>query len=274
MLICLKKYFQGSVWVNKMIFDTHCHIYDEKYNDDFEEVLSRAKENNVNLLMLPSDNLENSFKCVNLANKYSMIYCSVGIHPSEIYHTNKDTYLSSLETLVKENCKVKAIGEIGLDYFYYKEKDEQEQQKIFFIDQIKLANKLHLPIIVHSRDACLDTLDILDKYPPLYGCVFHCFSYSKEVLNQIIKKGYYIGLDGPVTYKNALTPKEIASIVPLDKLLVETDSPYLTPTPHRGKRNEPSYIIYILQEIALLKKMTYDELCSITYQNGRTFFSI
>ena len=257
-----------------MIFDTHCHIYDSQYDNDFLEMLSRAKENNVTLLMLPSDSVENSIKCVKLSQEHEMIYCSVGIHPSEVYTINKDTYLSNLEELVHNCSKVKAIGEIGLDYFYYKTSEKQEVQKHFFIEQILLANKLHLPIIVHSRDACLDTLEILDKYPPLYGCVFHCFSYSKEVLNQIMNKGYYIGLDGPVTYKNGINPKEIASIVPLDRLLVETDSPYLTPVPHRGKRNEPSYIIYILQEIALLKSMTYDELCSITYENGRKFFSI
>ena len=257
-----------------MIFDTHCHIYDSQYDNDFEQMLSRAKENNVNLLILPSDNINNSIKCCELSNKYSMIYCSVGIHPSEVYHTDKNTYLSILENLVKNNNKVRAIGEIGLDYFYYKEKQEQEIQKQFFIEQIKLANKLKLPVIIHSRDACLDTLTILEKNQPLYGCVFHCFSYSKEVLNQIIDKGYYIGLDGPVTYKNGINPKEIAELVPVDKLLVETDSPYLTPVPHRGKRNEPSYIVYILQQIAVLKQMSYDELCDITYQNGRKFFSI
>ncbi len=257
-----------------MIFDTHCHLYDEQYKNDLDEILLRAKDNKIDLLLLPADNIENSIKCVELANKYPMIYCAVGIHPLEVYSQDKNTYLNKLEELVKSNNKIKAIGEIGLDYFYYKNKDEQELQKQFFIEQINLANKLKLPIIVHSRDACLDTLNILEKNPPLFGCVFHCFSYSKEILKILIDKGYYIGLDGPVTFKNALNPKEIASLVPINRLLVETDSPYLTPSPNRGKRNEPSYIIYILQEISLLKGIPYDELCKITYENGRKFFSI
>ena len=133
---------------------------------------------------------------------------------------------------------------------------------------------MHLPIIVHSRDACQDTLDILKEVKPMFGCVFHCYSYSKETLKEIIKRGFYIGLDGPVTFKNSIEPKEIAKMVPLNRLLIETDSPYLTPVPHRGKRNEPSEIIYIAQEIALLRNISFDELTKITYLNGKEFFSI
>ena len=252
-----------------MIFDTHCHLYDDPFTD-LEDVIKRAQDNKVELMLIPSDNIINSKKSIDLASKYSLIYSAIGIFPGEV--DNLD--LSCLEEIEKlaQNKKVKAIGEIGLDYHYYQ--DNKEKQKIFFIQQIELANKLHLPIIVHSRDACEDTLAVLDEYKPLYGCVFHCFSYSVEVMKILMKRGYYIGLDGPVTYKNASTPKQVAKEVDINRLLVETDSPYLTPTPHRGERNEPARIIYTIQEIALLRNMFYDDVCKITYENGRKFFSI
>ena len=252
-----------------MIFDTHCHLYDDPFTD-LEDVIKRAQDNKVELMLIPSDNIINSKKSIDLASKYSFIYSAIGIFPGEV--DNLD--LSCLEEIEKlaQNKKVKAIGEIGLDYHYYQ--DNKEKQKIFFIKQIELANKLHLPIIVHSRDACEDTLAVLDEYKPLYGCVFHCFSYSVEVMKILMKRGYYIVLDGPVTYKNASTPKQVAKEVDINRLLVETDSPYLTPTPHRGERNEPARIIYTIQEIALLRNMFYDDVCKITYENGRKFFSI
>lgn len=252
-----------------MIFDTHCHLYDDPFTD-LKDVIKRAQDNKVELMLIPSDNIINSKKSIDLASKYSFIYSAIGIFPGEV--DNLD--LSCLEEIEKlaQNKKVKAIGEIGLDYHYYQ--DNKEKQKIFFIKQIELANKLHLPIIVHSRDACEDTLTVLDENKPLYGCVFHCFSYSVEVMKILMKRGYYIGLDGPVTYKNASTPKQVAKEVDINRLLVETDSPYLTPTPHRGERNEPARIIYTIQEIALLRNMFYDDVCKITYENGRKFFSI
>lgn len=257
-----------------MIFDTHCHLYDDAFKDDLRQVINNSLNNNVKLFMVPSDNIVNSYKAIDLANEYEFIYCAVGVHPEEITSLSLEESLNILKDLVKSNYKIKAIGEIGLDYFYYKEDIDREKQRLWFKKQVELANELKLPIIVHSRDACEDSLNILNEIKPLYGCVFHCFSYSEEILNIILKRGYYIGLDGPVTYKNANTPKHIASVVPLDRLLLETDSPYLTPTPHRGKRNDPSEIIYIAQQIALLKGISYDELTKICYENGRKFFSI
>lgn len=257
-----------------MIFDTHCHLYDDAFKDDLKQVINNSLNNNVKLFMVPSDNIVNSYKAINLANEYDFIYCAVGVHPEEIYSLSLEYSLVVLKEMVKNNSKIKAIGEIGLDYFYYKEDNDREKQRLWFKKQIELANELKLPIIVHSRDACEDSLNILNEVKPLYGCVFHCFSYSEEILNIILKRGYYIGLDGPVTYKNATNPKHIATIVPLDRLLLETDSPYLTPTPHRGKRNDPSEIIYIAQQIALLKGISYDELTKTCYENGRKFFSI
>lgn len=256
-----------------MIFDTHCHIYDSAFDLDQKEVIQRALDNKVCLMMVPSDNLVNSHKSIELAEKYDFIYSSIGIHPSEVYSLDLDKTIEDLRELSKHE-KVKAIGEIGLDYFYYKEENQKNMQKIWFKKQIELANEVHLPIIVHSRDACQDTLDILKEVKPMFGCVFHCYSYSKETLKEIIKRGFYIGLDGPVTFKNSIEPKEIAKMVSLNRLLIETDSPYLTPVPHRGKRNEPSEIIYIAQEIALLRNITFDELTKITYLNGKEFFSI
>ena len=256
-----------------MIFDTHCHIYDSAFNLDQKEVIQRALDNKVCLMMVPSDNIVNSHKSIELAEKYDFIYSSIGIHPSEVYSLDLDKTIEDLRELSKHE-KVKAIGEIGLDYFYYKEENQKNMQKIWFKKQIELANEVHLPIIVHSRDACQDTLDILKEVKPMFGCVFHCYSYSKETLKEIIKRGFYIGLDGPVTFKNSIEPKEIAKMVPLNRLLIETDSPYLTPVPHRGKRNEPSEIIYIAQEIALLRNISFDELTKITYLNGKEFFSI
>lgn len=257
-----------------MIFDTHCHLYDRAFNKDREQVIQRAFDNKVSLMLVPSDNIINSCRSIRLANEYENIYSAVGVFPGEVYRLDLEKSLLELEKMVKGNKKIKAIGEIGLDYFYYHEKDQQEIQKVWFRRQIELANKLALPVIVHSRDAAQDTLDLLDEVKPLYGCVFHCFSYSKEILKIIISRGYYIGLDGPVTFNNAVNPKEIATLVPLDRLFLETDSPYLTPVPHRGRRNEPSEIVYTAQEIARLRGITYDELTKATYENGRKFFSL
>ena len=202
-----------------MIFDTHCHLYDDAFKDDLKQVINNSLNNNVKLFMVPSDNIVNSYKAIDLANEYEFIYCAVGVHPEEITSLSLEESLNILKDLVKSNSKIKAIGEIGLDYFYYKEDIDREKQRLWFKKQVELANELKLPIIVHSRDACEDSLNILNEIKPLYGCVFHCFSYSEEILNIILKRGYYIGLDGPVTYKNANTPKHIASVVPLDRLL-------------------------------------------------------
>lgn len=256
------------------IFDTHCHIYDEVYQEDFFEVLSRCKENNVELIMLPGDNLKDSMLADKLSKEYDFIYAQVGLHPTEIEGVSIEEGLEKLEYLANNNSKIRAIGEIGLDYHYECNEEIKKRQKKFFDLQITLANKLHLPVVIHSRDAYLDTMEVLKQNPPLYGCLFHCFSYSKECLAEVIKSGYYIGLDGPVTYKNAITPKEIAKVVPLDRLVVETDSPYLSPVPFRGKRNEPSFIVKTILEIAVLRGMTFEDIAEATYVNGCTFFGI
>ena len=257
-----------------MIFDTHTHIYEDQFANDYQEVIKRAVDNNVQLIMLPSDSISEAKKALALANQYPFIYCAIGIHPSETEGLDLETTLLEEEKLLLSSPKVKALGEIGLDYHFENSDEVKNRQKIFFIKQIELANKLHFPIIIHSRDAAADTLAIIKEHKPLYGFVFHCFSYSYEVMKEVIALGGYIGLDGPVTYKNAVTPKKVAVNVPLNRLLLETDAPYLAPVPHRGERNEPSFIVNVASMISRLRNMTFDELCLVTYQNGKDFFHV
>lgn len=257
-----------------MIFDTHTHIYEDQFSNDYQEVIMRALDNNVKLIMLPSDSISEAKKALSLANQYPFIYCAVGIHPSETKGLDLEATLLEEEKLLLSSPKVKALGEIGLDYHFENSEEVKNRQKIFFVRQIELANKLHFPIIIHSRDAAADTLAIIKEHKPLFGFVFHCFSYSYEVMEEVIALGGYIGLDGPVTYKNAITPKKVAINVPLNRLLLETDAPYLAPVPHRGERNEPSFIVNVASMISQLRNMTFDELCLITYQNGKDFFHV
>lgn len=257
-----------------MIFDTHTHIYEDQFANDYQEVIKRAVDNNVKLIMLPSDSISEAKKALALANQYPFIYCAIGIHPSETEGLDLEATLLEEEKLLLSSPKVKALGEIGLDYHFENSDEVKNRQKLFFIKQIELANKLHFPIIIHSRDAAADTLAIIKEHKPLYGFVFHCFSYSYEVMKEVIALGGYIGLDGPVTYKNAVTPKKVAVNVPLNRLLLETDAPYLAPVPHRGERNEPSFIVNVASMISQLRNMTFDELCLVTYQNGKDFFHV
>ena len=257
-----------------MIFDTHTHIYEDQFANDYQDVIKRAVDNNVKLIMLPSDSISEAKKALALANQYPFIYCAIGIHPSETEGLDLETTLLEEEKLLLSSPKVKALGEIGLDYHFENSEEVKNRQKIFFIKQIELANKLHFPIIIHSRDAAADTLAIIKEHKPLYGFVFHCFSYSYEVMKEVIALGGYIGLDGPVTYKNAVTPKKVAVNVPLNRLLLETDAPYLAPVPHRGERNEPSFIVNVASMISQLRNITFDELCLVTYQNGKDFFHV
>ena len=187
-----------------------------------------------------------------LSGEYGIVYTSKG----EEFWFDKEDY-----------DKVK-------DYYWRKDEKHIEKQKMFFIEQIKIANELHLPIIVHDREAHKDTIDILKKYPPLYGCVIHCFSGSLEMMKECVKLGFYIGLDGPVTYKNAIVPKEVAKAVPLERLLLETDAPYLPPVPFRGQKNYPEYIKYIIKEIATLRNVTENEIEETTFSNGKVFFGV
>ncbi|MDD6302904.1 MAG: TatD family hydrolase [Bacillales bacterium] len=257
-----------------MIFDTHCHLYDEKYIEGPNQAIKTALDNNVGLLMIPGDNLPHSIIASKLSKEFNEVYAAVGIHPEEIDSIDIDEALIELEKLVKENPKIKAIGEIGLDKYWNNQEEVIAKQKEYFIKQIELANKLHLPVIIHDREAHGDTLEILKKYPPLYGGVLHCFSGSVEFMKEIIKLGFYIGIDGPVTYKNAIKVKEVVSELPLDKMVIETDSPYMTPVPLRGKINCPHYLKYVIDEISRIKSIDSREIEYTTYNNGKKLFRI
>ena len=257
-----------------MIFDTHCHVYDEKYIEGSIEVIKKSIQEGVGLFMIPGDNLVNSRKEIELASLFPEVYCAIGIHPSDVMNLDIDETIEELKKMFLTSNKIKAIGEIGLDKYWVKEENVINKQKEFFIRQIELANELKLPIIIHDRDAHEETINILKEHKPIYGGVMHCFSGSVEYLKEILKLGLYIGLDGPVTYKNAITPKEVAKYVPLDKLLVETDSPYLTPSPFRGKINYPHYVKYVIEEICRIKSINSREIENITCENGKKLFGI
>ena len=257
-----------------MIFDTHCHLYDEKYIEGAIEAIKTSILNGVDLFMIPGDNLVNSKKAIELATLFPQVYCAIGVHPSDVMELDIEESINELRRLYKTSSKIKAIGEIGMDKYWVKEENVIKKQKEFFIRQIELANELELPIIIHDRDAHNEVLEVLKNHKPLYGGVMHCFSGSVEYLKEILKLGLYIGLDGPVTYKNAVTPKEVAEYVPLDRLLVETDSPYLTPTPFRGKINYPYYVKYVIEEICRIKSINSREIEEITFNNGKKLFGI
>lgn len=257
-----------------MIFDTHCHVYDEKYIEGAIEAIKKSIQEGVDLFMVPGDNIINSKKAMELAKLFPQVYCAIGVHPSDVMELDLEEAIKELKELYKTSSKIKAIGEIGLDKYWIKDEEVIAKQKEFFIRQIELANELHLPIIIHDRDAHEETLNILKEHKPLYGGVMHCFSGSVEYLKEVLKLGLYIGLDGPVTYKNAVTPKEVAEYVPLDRLLVETDSPYLTPTPHRGKINYPHYVKYVIEEISRIKSINSREIEGNTFNNGKRLFGI
>ena len=224
--------------------------------------------------MIPGDNLVNSKKAIELATLFPQVYCAIGVHPSDVMELDIEESINELRRLYKTSSKIKAIGEIGMDKYWVKEENVIKKQKEFFIRQIELANELELPIIIHDRDAHNEVLEVLKNHKPLYGGVMHCFSGSVEYLKEILKLGLYIGLDGPVTYKNAVTPKEVAEYVPLDRLLVETDSPNLTPTPYRGKINYPHYVKYVIEEICRIKSINSREIEEITFNNGKKLFGI
>ena len=246
--------------------DSHCHIIDEAFSDDFDEIIKRIEENNIERCMIVCCYDHEYDKAIALAKKDSRFDVAVGIHPSDVKKLNDDIWNKFIE--YSNNPYVKAIGEIGLDYYW--DKDNKDDQKDIFIRQIEIANKLNKPILVHSRDAMQDTFDIMKKYPT--KGVMHCYSGSREMAKEFMKLGYYLSLGGPVTYKNANEPKEVAKIIDNDKILIETDCPYLTPVPFRGKRNEPSYVIYTGKYISELRNVDEDVLQSQLVNNYDRLF--
>lgn len=249
-----------------VIYDTHCHLTDEKFDFDRDKIIEDLKSNSVVKAMLPSDNVENSVKAIELSEKYDFLYNAVGIHPEEDSRFTDEDILKIEE--LADNPKCKAIGEIGLDYHY--EYDKQKQ-KYLFEKQMEIAERKKLPVIIHTRDAIQDTYDILAKYHDVRG-IMHSYSGSYEMAQKFIELGYYISFSGVVTFKNARNVQEICAKLPMDKILVETDSPYLTPHPYRGKRNEPKYVNLVLQKVSLLHNMTEKQAAQIICKNADDIF--
>lgn len=253
-----------------MIFESHAHYDSQKYDEDRDAVLSAMPEHNVGTIVNSAADWESVTEVVELAERYPFIYAAVGLHPDEVGALNEERFAFLKEQCQKE--KVVAVGEIGLDYYW--DNESHDVQKKWFIRQLNLARELDLPVVIHSRDAAADTLEVMKEHAQGLRGVIHCFSYSKELANEYIKMGFYIGVGGVVTFKNSKKLKEIVTEIPLERILLETDSPYLAPTPFRGKRNSSAYISYIVQEIAELKGISYEEVLAQTEKNGKELFRI
>lgn len=255
-----------------MFFDTHCHLNSDEFLTDIDGHLRRAHEAGVKRMNVIGWDYPSSLKAVTLAQTYPNIYAAVGFHPCNIQQVPEDEYARA-RTLMSVD-KVVAIGEIGLDYYWEKDPAAREKQKRYFIRQINEANKLKKPVIIHSRDAIQDTYDILKENRPLYGGVMHCYSGPAEMVMMFIELGLFISLGGPVTFKNGRVPKDVAKIVPLKWLLIETDSPYLAPHPYRGKQNEVSFLPLVAQEIALIKNLDVEDIAEWTSNNAERLFHV
>ena len=253
-----------------MLFDTHAHYYDGRFDSDRDELLAALPQRGVGLVLCPGCDLPSSRACVELAQRFPHVYAAVGVHPSDCAGWD-DATLAEVRALAA-HPKVKAIGEIGLDY-YWKDNPSKEFQQNVFRRQLELARELRLPVIVHDREAHGDCLAVVKEYPDVTG-VFHCYSGSAEMARELVELGWYLGFDGPITYKNARKAPEVLAAVPLERMLVETDSPYLPPEPHRGERNSSLNVKYVAQKIADLKGISFEEVSQQTNLNARNFFSI
>ena len=254
------------------MFDSHCHLNDENLYPRIDEVIEAANKTGVKKFLVVGYDKASSFLAVDIANRYEGCYAAIGIHPTEIDGVSEEDYQEVMSLI--SNKKVVAIGEIGLDYHWVKDPLQREKQKEWFIRQIEFANEHHLPISIHNRESTEDCVEILKEHTPKYGGVMHCYSGSVETMDVVLKLGLHIALGGTVTFTNAKTPKEVAEVVPLDKLLIETDAPYLTPHPHRGEKNEPKYICLVLEEIARLKDMSKKHLEDVVYKNTCRLFNV
>jgi len=249
------------------LIDTHAHI---DMLENTEEAILNASNNGVKKIIVPCAYPKDIEKIYDIATKHENVYGLLGVHPSEAKDWD-DNLIDKIKNLAKSS-KIVGIGEIGLDYYW--DKSFNDIQKDVFIKQIKLANELNLPICVHDREAHKDSFDILKEYNKDSDIVMHCFSGSAEFARECIKEGWYLALGGVVTFKNAIKMKEVAVTIPLEKLLLETDTPYLTPVPYRGKENQPAYVKYVAEEIAKLRNTSFEEIATITTQNAERIFKI
>jgi TatD DNase family protein len=250
---------------SKMIFETHAHYDDEAFNDDRDELLLSMKQNGIGYIVNVGASLESTRQSIELARKYPFVYAAAGVHPNETGELNEENF-KWLEAQCMDE-KVVAVGEIGLDYYW--DEPDHDTQKKWFIRQLELAGRIKKPVIIHSREAAKETYDIIAGQKTTdIGGIIHCYSYSPEMALDYVGMGFYIGIGGVVTFKNGRKMKEVVEALPMDKIVMETDSPYLSPEPNRGKRNSSLNLVYVAQKIAEIKNLTYEEVVEITTINA------
>lgn len=254
----------------KQMIDSHAHLDEERFDEDRDEFIKSLKENAISYVINPSSDMETSRRVVELSNKYENIFAAVGIHPHDA-EGFKEEDLDELRELSKDE-RVVAIGEIGLDYYY--DNSPRDIQKEVFRKQLELSHELDLPVIIHTRDAMGDTYDILKEFEGRVRGVMHCYTGSIEMAEKFMKLGFYISIAGPVTFKNAVNVREMAKQIPLERLLIETDSPYLAPVPNRGKRNDPTNVRYVADMLANLKEIQIDKIIEHSRENTVELFSL
>lgn len=257
-------------------FDSHSHYNDEKFNEDREKIIKDTFESGITKFVCAGYNIPSSLFSLELSKKYEYIYSICGISPNDIPQSEQELWKSIDEIIqiVKEknSKKLVAIGEIGLDYYWNKENSDLQKQA--FIKQIELANEMKLPIVIHSRDASVDTIDIIRNHRVKKAGIFHCCQLNQELVRQALELGYYISFAGPITFKNSKNAPDVVKMVPLDRILIETDSPYLSPEPNRGKRNDCRNVKYVAQKIADIKEISLEEVAKRTYENAMRIFEI
>lgn len=251
-----------------MIFDTHAHYDDGQFDEDREELFASMAENGVGTIVNVSASYASCERVTDMVRDYPFLYAAVGVHPDEVGDLNEESFARMKALFTRE--KVVAVGEIGLDYYW--EKESHEIQKKWFIRQLELAGDLGLPVVIHSREAAADTMEIMKRYAKGLKGVIHCYSYSREMAKEYVKMGFYIGVGGVVTFKNARKLKETVEEIPLASIVLETDCPYLAPVPYRGKRNHSAYIRYVAEEVARLKGLSCEEVIRQTEKNAKELY--
>ena len=253
-----------------MIIDTHAHYDDEQFDADREELLGSMEEGGIGLIVNAGSTVTSWDKIVELTERYPFIYGAVGVHPDEVGELDEEKFLRMADLLDRD--KIVAVGEIGLDYYWDKEK--HELQKEWFVRQLGLAREKEMPVIIHSREAAADTFEIMKQHAAGMKAVIHCYSYSPEMAREYVKMGYYIGIGGVVTFKNAKKLKQVVQEIPLESIVLETDCPYLAPVPYRGERNCSLYLPYVAEQIAELKGTTVEEVIQQTEKNSRELYGL
>ena len=253
-----------------MIIDTHAHYDDGQFDADREALLGSMKEGGIGLIVNAGSTVASWDKIVELTEKYPFVYGAVGVHPDEVGELDEEKFLRMADLLDRD--KIVAVGEIGLDYYWDKEK--HDLQKEWFVRQLGLAREKEMPVIIHSREAASDTFDIMKRHAAGMKAVIHCYSYSPEMAREYVKMGYYIGVGGVVTFKNAKKLKQVVQEIPLESIVLETDCPYLAPVPYRGKRNCSLYLPYVAEQIAELKGTTVEEVIQQTEKNSRELYGL